>query len=209
MRSDPDIQFEPIVVPPRGPEELNWFERLLMTVFDALGGLLAPLGRALGISWPVLQWVLLGALIVFVAVLALRTIGPLSGRNRPRKGSDAAPEWQPEREHSIALLEDADRLAADGRFDEATRLLLTRSVGQIASARPEWVEPSSTARELSALPALSQGARAAFATIAGRVESSLFALRALDRSDWEAARAAYSSFALASIEGDRAGGTAA
>ena len=38
-----------------------------------------------------------------------------------------------------------------------------------------------------------------FATIAGRVESSLFALRALGAEDWQAARAAYADFALARL----------
>ena len=62
---------------------------------------------------------------------------------------------------------------------------------------PGWLEPSSTAREIAALPALSQAARGAFATIAERVERSLFALRSLSADDWHAARAAYAEFALA------------
>ena len=98
---------------------------------------------------------------------------------------------------ALALLEDADRLAAEGRFDEATHLLLKRSVGQIAAARPDLLEPSSTAREIAELPALSEAARGAFALIAGRVERSLFALRRLSVDDWDAARAAYADFALA------------
>ena len=124
----------------------------------------------------------------------------------PKTGSDvsdaaaaAEEEWQPEHAATLALLEDADRLAAEGRFDEATRLLLQRSVGQMAAARPDWVEPSSTARELAALPALPEAARTAFRVIAEQVERSLFALRALERSDWEAARAAYADFALARL----------
>ncbi len=90
----------------------------------------------------------------------------------------------------------ADRLAAEGRFDEATHLLLQRSVGQIAAARPDLVEPATTARELAAMGALPDAARTAFGTIAGRVERSLFALRALGADDWQAARAAYADFAL-------------
>ncbi|PKP64950.1 MAG: hypothetical protein CVT87_01935, partial [Alphaproteobacteria bacterium HGW-Alphaproteobacteria-9] len=82
---------------------------------------------------------------------------------------------------------------------EATHLLLLRSVGHIADARPDWVDPSSTARELAALPALPDAARTAFGVIAERVERSLFALRRLDRPDWEAARAAYAEFALARL----------
>jgi len=101
---------------------------------------------------------------------------------------------------ALALLDEADRLAADGRFDEATHLLLQRSVGQIAEARPDLVEPSSTAREIAAQPALPEKARGAFAVIADRVERSLFALRRLSLEDWQAARAAYADFALAHTE---------
>ena len=89
------------------------------------------------------------------------------------------------------------RMASQGRYDEATRLLLQRSVGQIAQARPDLVEPSSTAREIAAQPSLPANARSAFAVIADRVERSLFALRHLSEDDWQAARAAYADFALA------------
>ena len=57
-------------------------------------------------------------------------------------------------------------------------------------------QPASTAREISVLPMLPERARSAFAAIASRVERSLFALRALDAEDWQAARAAYADFAL-------------
>ena len=109
------------------------------------------------------------------------------------------PEWAPDRGDAVALLEEADRLAAQGLFDEATHLLLKRSVRHIADARPDWLNPASTSREIAALPMLPARAREAFGTIAVRVERSLFALRVLDREDWEASRAAYADFALAEI----------
>lgn len=199
LRDDGDLQFAPVDIPEIKPPEPSWFEKMLARVFDFLGELLAPVGQLLGASWWWLQWVLLAALIAFVAVLLLRMFDPGAGSRRASAAAAPADEWHPEAAASLALLEDADRLAAEGRFDEATRLLLQRSVGQIAAARPDWVEPSSTARELAALPALPDGARTAFRIIAERVERSLFALRALDRADWEAARAAYADFALARL----------
>ena len=42
----------------------------------------------------------------------------------------------------------------------------------------------------------------AFATIAERVERSLFALRTLSADDWHAARAAYADFALAAPQAE-------
>jgi hypothetical protein len=106
------------------------------------------------------------------------------------------PEWIPDRDAAVALLEDADRLAADGRFGEAAHLLLQRSVHHIAEARPDWLQPASTAREIAVLPMLPERARQAFGAISTRVERSLFALRELDAADWQAARAAYAEFAL-------------
>ena len=198
LRSDGDIQFAPVEIPEIPPREPTWLDNFLRW----LGEQLAPLGKLLGQSWPVMRWVLLALLIALVVYLIIRLIDPELLRRRKRDaGEDAEDGWQPDHQAATALLEDADRLAAEGRFDEATHLLLQRSVTHISSARPDWVEPSSTARELAALTALPEAARSAFGVIAERVERSLFALRALDRSDWEAARAAYADFALTRLEG--------
>ncbi len=206
MRDNSSIQFDEVrMQPPQPPEprEPGWFDEALINFFEFLGSIFSPIGQFLGISWPVLQWILVALVVVFVLFVAFRMVGPLQSRVRKAKAGTAnsEPEWQPSEEQSTALLEDADKLAAEGRFDEATRLLLQRSVSQIAETRPDWVEPSSTARELAAIPALSEAARGAFATISERVERSLFALRTLNREDWEAARSAYANFALAKIEG--------
>ena len=199
IRNDGDLQFAPVDIPDIPPREPNWFEQMLAKVIAFLAELFAPLGGLLGASWWWLQWVLLAALVVFVVVLLVRMFGPGAGIGKKQRAAEAEEEWRPDRAATLALLEDADRLAAEGRFDEATRLLLQRSVAHIADARPAWVEPSSTARELAALPALPEAARTAFRVIAERVERSLFALRALSRDDWDAARAAYAEFALARL----------
>ena len=205
LREVQDIQYAPVPIPEVKPPEPSWFEKMLAEVFAWLADLFAPVGRLLGASWWWLQWVLLGLVALFVIVMLWRTFAPASWARRKPAVTAAGEEWQPEAAATLALLEDADRLAAEGRFDEATRLLLQRSVGQIAAARPALVEPSTTARELSALPALPEAARAAFRVIAERVERSLFALRSLERADWEAARAAYADFALARLTVQGAG----
>lgn len=198
IRADDNLQFAPVAIPDVPPRQPNWFEQLLGDIFGWLGELFAPLGQWLGASWWWLQWALLAAVIAFVLLMVARMFGNDAIWQR-RKTAAPEPQWQPDHAATLALLEDADRLAAEGRFDEATRLLLQRSVGHIADARPDWVEPSSTARELAALPALPDAARTAFRVIAERVERSLFALRTLDRPDWDAARAAYAEFALARL----------
>ena len=183
--------------------EPGWFDEFLKVLGEFFASILGPVGGFLADSWWILKWVLLGLLVLFVLYWLARSFGPLARMRREKADASGAagsdPEWQPTKEESLALLEDADKLAAEGQFDEATHLLLKRSVNHIAKAKPDWVDPSSTARELAALPALSDAARRAFRTIAERVERSLFALRSLDKADWETARAAYSDFASISI----------
>lgn len=204
LRADESIQFAPVTIPETPPPKPSWLSELLDAFFKWLGEVLAPVAEMLADSWWWARWVPVALVALFVIVLVIRLIDPSLlrfGRKAKAKAA-AAPEdaWRPDAAASLALLEDADRLAAEGRFDEATHLLLQRSVAQISAARPDWVEPSSTARELAALPALPAAAREAFGVIATRVEVSLFALRPLARADWDAARAAYAEFALAKFD---------
>lgn len=203
LRNDADIQFDEFAMAPPEVREPGWFDEIWRAIIEFLAMILGPVGEFLALNWSVVQWVLLGLLAVFVLYWLARNFGPLARMRADETANAGAatsdPDWQPTQQESVALLADADRLAAEGRFDEATHLLLKRSVNQIAKAQPKWVDPSSTARELAALPALSQRAAHAFGTIAERVERSLFALRPLDKSDWEAARSAYANFAQTSL----------
>jgi hypothetical protein len=201
VRADGDIQFAPVEVPPPEPPEAGW----LADFFQWLAGVLEPVARLIGTNWTVIGWTLLAILVALILFALWRLIGPKL-RELGERSAPGDPGFAPDEGQALQLLEEADRLASEGRFDEATHLLLMRSVGQIAEARPDLIDPSSTAREISALPALHDKARTAFATIAERVERSLFALRSLSAEDWQAARAAYAEFALgyAPVKGARA-----
>lgn len=194
VRASSDIQFAPIELPRQEPPP-DWFLNLMR----ALGEMFEPIAQALGASWPIVKWTLIGLAAVLVLWLLWRLIEPIARIRLGRSTDDEPEEWTPDRSEALALLEDADRLAAEGHYDEAAHLLLMRSVGQIAAARPDWLEPSSTAREIARLPALPDRARNAFAEIAGYVERSMFALRRLEEGDWRAARSAYADFALADL----------
>jgi hypothetical protein len=193
VRADGDIQFAPVEVPAEPapePSEPGW----LADVFDWIAWALEPLARFVGGNWVWVRWALLALVIALVLFAIWRLVGP--ALSRVRLTTEADPGFVPDQQQALQLLEEADRLAGEGRFDEATHLLLQRSVGQIATARPDLIDPSSTAREISVLPALPEKAAHAFATIAERVERSLFALRSLTADDWHAARSAYAEFAL-------------
>lgn len=207
LRGDGDIQFAPLppYKPPDPPMPPDWLKRLMRWLGEALEALFRPLGELLGLSWPVMQQVAIGlAGVALLAILWFFVIRPLLGIRRAAAQADEEPEWAPDRDAAVALLDDADRLAAEGRYGEAAHLLLQRSVHHIAEARPDWLSPASTAREIAVLPMLPGRAREAFATIAMHVERSLFALRALDAADWRAARAAYADFALERLPGSGA-----
>lgn len=194
IRAASDIQFAPIppTPPPQPPEWLAALSRFLQRLFG-------PVGEWLGIAWPTFEKVLIGLAALLVLVLLWVLLAPVVKRmRRPRQLAVETP-WAPERSDALALLDDADRLAVAGNFDEATHLLLRRSVGQIAAARPDWVQPASTAREIGGLAALPDAARHAFSVIAERVERSRYALRQLSRDDWQAARDAYAQFARVEI----------
>lgn len=188
-----DIQYAPLP-PLKAPEPPAWLNALNAFLRELLG----PLGEMLGLSWPVLSKVLIALTILLVLFALWRLVSPLIGR----RGDDMPtrkPEWTPDRCAALSLLEEADRLAAQGCYAQAIHLLLQRSVAHIADAHPDWLLPATTAREIAALPMLPDRARKAFGAIAIRVEHSLFALKALDRADWEAARSAYAEFALAEL----------
>ncbi len=193
-----DIQYAP-VPPYQAPksEPPEW----LVAILRFLAELLAPLGRWLGAGWSAVE---IG--LIALAVLGALWIGwTLLQRWRLARAMAAAPVVAPviSRTAALALLEDADALAAQGRFDEAVHLLLQRSVHHIAAARPDWLSPSSTAREIGLIPGLPAAARQAFVLITREVERSLYALRALAADDWHRARTAYAAFALQDLAGGR------
>jgi hypothetical protein len=119
---------------------------------------------------------------------------PRAKKERRKKEKEA---WRLEEEQAVQLLDEADVLASQGRYDEAARLLLHRSIGEIDAHRPDLVRPALTSRDIAGHPLLPTGPAAAFARIAALVERSLFACRPLGPDDWQHCRAAYREFAFA------------
>jgi hypothetical protein len=150
---------------------------------------------------PFLGWVFIGALVLGVLLLVGLFVRDLLGENwsallERRKRAAPAAGWRPEPAAARALLADADRLAADGAYGDAARLILRRSIDDIEGRRPALVRPHYTSREIGRLVELPPAARAAFASIAAVVERSLFGGERLDKSGYALCRRTYEAFAL-------------
>ena len=189
--ADSAIQFELRPVEgPAPPPPPSRAEVPVPSGFDMPAGEGGPV--ALTIFWVVIALAAAGLLYLIVARVA-------GWRRSGRRGAEAQaqPEWRMEEAPARRLLDDADALAADGRYSEAAHLLLHRSIAEIDRRRPATVRKALTSRDIAALPAIPPSPAAAFRAIVAAVERSLFGARALDAGDWQGCRAAYERFAFA------------
>ncbi len=203
LLADPSVQFVLQGAPPPEPPPA-W----LLAFIEWLGDALAPVGRFfawLGSFLPDAPWarILLWTVLALLAAALLRALAERLRRGEWRLSRRARaalpppePEWAPGAAPARAWLAEADALAAQGRYAEAARHLLFRSVEDIGQRRPELNRPALTSRELAAAPAVPSAARGLFAHIALLVERSLFGGRPVGAEDWGTARAAYAEFAL-------------
>jgi hypothetical protein len=168
-------------------------------------GWLEAIGRFLGHVFQVLAplmtyvfWAGVALIVGLVAFLIVREVfGIRLGWTKKARPPRPRPvDWRPEASKARALLEDADRLAAEGRYDEAVHLLLYRSIDDIEGRRPRLVRPALTSRDIAALEAVPGAAREAFTKIAHVVEASFFGGRQVDRAGFAACRSAYEAFAF-------------
>ena len=184
LLADSSIQFElKMVEPPQPPPD--WLRELMRLLADA---------------WPVIRiaiWVALAALVLWLLYHLVLRLKDGEWRWRRRGKAAAEESWRPDEAPARQLLAEADALAAAGRFSEAARLLLHRSVEDIQTRQPDLLRPALTSRDIAALPAIPEQPRGAFARIAALVERGLFARIDLDEGDWRDCRAAYEDFAFA------------
>lgn len=188
LRADPTLQFRfsEYTAPPQRPPP-QW---------------LLDFARWLEHAAPVLRWVfwigigLIAALILFMLVREILRRLPTSWGSKETAAETPKPVFKPTATRARALLEEADRLAAEGRYSEAVRVLLHRSIEDIERAFPVTISPAQTSREIARLEPLSTQGRTVFTSIAQAVETSLFGGRALDAQRFAECRAAYASFAL-------------
>ena len=177
LLADRQVQFDlPPYVPPKPP---GWVE---------------PTVRFFEWLSPAFTYIFWGAVALVVALVVYwlaRNRDAFSWRRRVKNGDAATTDYYVDADVGRALLAEAEALAAQGRFAEAARLLLKRSVADIGERVPQFLKPSLTARDIASAPALPENARPAFWAIARVVEVSAFGARAVTAEAWEACRAAY------------------
>lgn len=178
--------------PPPPPSWLVVLARLVGKTLRAI----FPVVRA---SWPVLRvgvWIALAAGVLAILVMILRAAWRRSPKARPAPAAPApAASLRPSARRARALLEDADRLAAEGRFSEAAHVLLFRTIDDLEARPSLGLRPALTSRDIAALADMPAPAQRAFAAIAAHVERSFFGGRVLSAEDFSACRAAFAAFA--------------
>lgn len=182
-----DLQFSFEAESPLPPPPPGWLEGLLETI-----KWIAP-------ALHVLFWVAVAACAAALLWFIVREVisrAPGKSPGRETRAPTAAPVYRPDEVRSRSLLEVADRLAADGRYDEAVHLLLHRSIEDIEEKLPNTVRRATTAREVTVLAGLPDNARAWLAPLARAVEFSWFGGRPLGADNWATCRQAYAEFAL-------------
>ena len=186
LLTDPTLQFqfERIEAPPAPPD---WLQAL---------------AKLIGYIAPFFNYIFWGG-IALIAALVIYAIAREVIRRLPQTANEAkaeedvpVPAYRPATARAHALLDEADRLAAEGRFGEAVRILLHRSIEDMEKVYPAAIMPSMTSREISTIEYLSMQGRATFTKIAQAVERSLFAGRPLTQDHYAECRRAYESFAL-------------
>jgi hypothetical protein len=184
LLADPTLQFkfdqaDPVQTPPYWLEPLIEFFRLIA---------------------PFLYYIFWAGVAVVAAMIVYWIVSEIARRLPQTKAEEKpqadvpVPEFRPAAARARALLDEADRLAREGRYGEAVRVLLHRSIEDMDEAYPATIMPSMTSREISLLRYLSTQGRATFVRIAQAVEATLFAERMLTAAEFADCRKAYENF---------------
>lgn len=205
LKADPKVQFDLSHAPPP-PQTPGW----LKAIFEWLGHVLEPVGRFL--AWlvsflpdaPIARFLLWTVIAIAAGALLwglyqrLKT-GEWRLPNFRRKvlaAADLEEQWAPDFSPARSWLQEADALAAEGRYAEAAHHLLFRSIEDISNRRPHVIRPALTSREIASANAIPNQARSIFLGLVSLVERSLFGGRPVGEGDWTSVRTAYADFAL-------------
>ncbi|MEM5516739.1 hypothetical protein WNY37_07245 [Henriciella sp. AS95] len=181
------------------PEVEEFEPRKRNAFLDAIADFFGWLFRIIG---PLLKYLMIAVIVGAILYALWYMFGDAAGlrfnRKKAKDGPDVSEidDQRPTQTQAVALLDEADALARQGRFAEAVHLLLFRSIDDLQKKRSGGVPASLTAREIQSLSDLSQAARRALSPIIRIVETSFFGGRPVDESGWKQARQSYEDFAF-------------
>lgn len=146
--------------------------------------------QALASLLEILVWI--AAIVLAGAVVAALLRGRWSGKTpEPREPTG---EGKVARASLTAPRSQAERLAQEGRYDEAVHVLLLQTIDVLIRARPGGLPDAWTSREIQHQLGLPKPALTPFGALVDAVEHSLFGGRPVDEADWQACRARFSDF---------------
>ena len=151
-----------------------------------------------------MQWALLALLVVVVlAALAMVAREPLDARLRPPSGT-SGPPLDPERRPADprVLLEEADRLAAAGRYAEAMHCVLLAAMAMLAGKadRTARETDSLTSWEVLRGASLAAPRTQALRDLVVRVERAWFGHGPAGDDDYRKVRSSFDAFARGAAE---------
>lgn len=182
LLADPSYQFEVGAVPRNTTPE--WLRRILESE------LVASLAEGLIVFLQIAFWL---GLVILVGVLCLVIYRVVKSRmgNKETRTAPNGKAYAPSARVIRDLLNEADALAGRLDYAGAARLLLQRSIEDVAQSRPGLVSRSMTAREIGALDILTEATRDAYGFIANIVERAHYAGLPIDSHDYQQARLRY------------------
>ena len=141
--------------------------------------------------------VIAGALVLWLVNSLRRTGTPKTQRKVVQ--APAGPQPVLERPRT-----EAERLADEGRYDEAIHTLLLVTIQELAKRLPGGVPAALTSREIVAKSQMPPAARDALRQLASEVEHSLFGGRPVDAQAYQACTAQFHTFVTAYASGSDA-----
>jgi hypothetical protein len=187
LLADPSLQFKlEAVQPPEPAQTPDW---------------LKPLIDFIEFISPALTYIFWGGVALIAALILYAVVKEILARQwsltpKTKQAPVVAepPQFRPSVERARVLLEEADRLAREGRFGEAVRVILHHSIEDMELALAMIIPLSMTSREITGLSQLSEQGRAVFGKIARAVELSFFGQRPLNQDQYLDCRRDYEAF---------------
>lgn len=197
LSRDPSFQQElPVleIKPEKQPDTIGWLDAL----FDAIGAFFNALV-------PLFKVLLFGGAALLIGYI-LYSVGKAFYDRREqmkallnRKAPDDSlknVEIRPDEVFARNLLDEADKLAGEGRYGEAIRLLLHSSIRDMQERVHRKIGVSLTAREIGRLGDMPDKSRTALHDIIHTVEINVFAGQDVGKAEYDKTRGDYQIFAF-------------